>query len=229
MRTRLLVLSALFLVGATFAARATDAEQVPLRQPLATMSRQIGPWIGRDEPQLASSPRAACRQPRSPMASAVLGVDEYINRAYADPSGRIPAPVSVYVGYYKSQREGDTIHSPLNCIPGSGWEPVRSSRPEISVPGAASPITVNRLLIEKGIDRQVVVYWYQAHGRVVASEYWSKLFMMYDAVRLNRSDAALVRVISPVLPSEQDPAAAEGRVTQFVQQLFPRLNAHLPS
>lgn len=217
MRTRLLVLSALFLVGATFAARATDAEQVPLRQPLATMSRQIGPWIGRDEPQLSSD------------IVAVLGVDEYINRAYADPSGRIPAPVSVYVGYYKSQREGDTIHSPLNCIPGSGWEPVRSSRPEISVPGAASPITVNRLLIEKGIDRQVVVYWYQAHGRVVASEYWSKLFMMYDAVRLNRSDAALVRVISPVLPSEQDPAAAEGRVTQFVQQLFPRLNAHLPS
>ena len=217
MRTRLLVLSALFLVGATLAARATDAEQVPLRQPLATMSRQIGPWIGRDEPQLSSD------------IVAVLGVDEYINRAYADPSGRIPAPVSVYVGYYKSQREGDTIHSPLNCIPGSGWEPVRSSRPEISVPGAASPITVNRLLIEKGIDRQVVVYWYQAHGRVVASEYWSKLFMMYDAVRLNRSDAALVRVISPVLPSEQDPAAAEGRVTQFVQQLFPRLNAHLPS
>ena len=217
MRTRLLVLSALFLVGATFAARATDAEQVPLRQPLATMSRQIGPWIGRDEPQLSSD------------IVAVLGVDEYINRAYADPSGRIPAPVSVYVGYYKSQREGDTIHSPLNCIPGSGWEPVRSSRPEITVPGAASPITVNRLLIEKGIDRQVVVYWYQAHGRVVASEYWSKLFMMYDAVRLNRSDAALVRVISPVLPSEQDPAAAEGRVTQFVQQLFPRLNAHLPS
>lgn len=217
MRTRLLVLSALFLVGATFAARATDAEQVPLRQPLATMSRQIGPWIGRDEPQLSSD------------IVAVLGVDEYINRAYADPSGRIPAPVSVYVGYYKSQREGDTIHSPLNCIPGSGWEPVRSSRPEISVPGAASPITVNRLLIEKGIDRQVVVYWYQAHGRVVASEYWSKLFMMYDAVRLNRSDAALVRVISPVLPSEQDPSAAEGRVTQFVQQLFPRLNAHLPS
>ena len=217
MRARLLVLSALFLVGATLAARATDAEQVPLRQPLATMSRQIGPWIGRDEPQLSSD------------IVAVLGVDEYINRAYADPSGRIPAPVSVYVGYYKSQREGDTIHSPLNCIPGSGWEPVRSSRPEISVPGAASPITVNRLLIEKGIDRQVVVYWYQAHGRVVASEYWSKLFMMYDAVRLNRSDAALVRVISPVLPSEQDPAAAEGRVTQFVQQLFPRLNAHLPS
>ena len=217
MGARLLVLSACLLVGATLAARATDAEQVPLREPLAKMSRQIGPWVGRDEPQLPSD------------IVAVLGVDEYINRAYVDPSGRGAAPVSLYVGYYQSQREGDTMHSPLNCIPGSGWEPVRAARPQISVPGVLSPITVNRLLIEKGIDRQVVVYWYQAHGRVVASEYWSKLFMVYDAVRLNRSDAALVRVISPVLPSENDPAAAESRVTEFVQQLFPRLNAHLPS
>jgi EpsI family protein len=213
----LLVLSACLLVAATLAARATDAEQVPLREPLAKMSRQIGPWIGRDEPQLTSD------------IVAVLGVDEYINRSYVDPSGQIPADVSLYVGYYKSQREGDTIHSPLNCIPGSGWEPVSASRPQMTVPGSASPITVNRLIIEKGIDRQVVVYWYQAHGRVVASEYWSKLFMVYDAVRLNRSDAALIRVISPVLASENDPRAAENRVTDFVQRLFPQLNAHLPS
>jgi EpsI family protein len=217
MRGRLLVLSACLLVAATFAARATEAEQVPLREPLANMSRQMGPWMGRDEPQLSSD------------IVAVLGVDEYINRAYVDRSGHFPAPVWVYVGYYKSQREGDTMHSPLNCIPGSGWEPIRAARPQIAVSGAASPITVNRLLIEKGIDRQVVVYWYQAHGRVVASEYWSKFFMVYDAVRLNRSDAALVRVISPVLSAETDTSAAEDRVTQFVQQLFPRLNAHLPS
>ena len=104
MTRRLLVLSACLLAGATLAARASNAEQVPLREPLAKMSRQIGPWIGRDEPQLTSD------------IVAVLGVDEYINRAYGDPSGRIPAPVSLYVGYYKSQREGDTIHSPLNCI-----------------------------------------------------------------------------------------------------------------
>jgi hypothetical protein len=95
MRTRLLVLSACLLVGATLAARATDAEQVPLREPLARMSRQLGPWMGRDEPQLSSD------------IVAVLGVDEYINRAYVDPSGRMGAPVSLYVGYYKSQRDGN--------------------------------------------------------------------------------------------------------------------------
>jgi EpsI family protein len=92
-----------------------------------------------------------------------------------------------------------------------------------------APIVVNRLVIQKGADKQVVAYWYQAHGRVVASEYWSKLFMVYDAVRLNRSDAALIRVISPVMPSENSEAPAEQRVTQFVQTLFPQLDAYLPS
>jgi EpsI family protein len=217
MLTRLLVLSACLLVGAALAAHANDAEQVPLRDPLTQMSHQIGPWSGRDEPQLASD------------VVAVLGVDEYINRAYIDQTSQIAGPLWLYVGYYKSQRQGDTIHSPLNCLPGAGWEPIRAARPQITVPGAASPITVNQLLIEKGADRQVVVYWYQAHGRVVASEYWSRLWMVYDAIRLNRSDGALVRVISPVLASESDASAAEGRIAHFVQALFPRLNAHLPS
>jgi len=214
---RVVVLSACLLMWAAYVAHATQPEQVPLRQPLVTLSKQIGPWTGRDEPQLPSD------------IVSILGVDEYINRDYRDRSGGIPSSIALYVGYYKSQREGDTIHSPLNCIPGSGWEPVKSAHAPIAVPGVPQPIVVNRLVIQKGADKQVVAYWYQAHGRVVASEYWSKLFMVYDAVRLNRSDAALVRVISPVLPSETDEGPAERRVTQFVQALFPRLDAQLPS
>lgn len=216
MTGRVIVLSACLLAWAGYVAHASRPEQVPLREPLVKLSTQIGPWTGRDEPQLPSD------------VLAVLGVDEYINRDYRDFSGRIPASIALYVGYYRSQREGDTIHSPLNCIPGSGWEPVKSAHAQIPIEGMAKPIEVNRLLIQKGADKQVVAYWYQAHGRVVASEYWSKLFMVYDAVRLNRSDAALIRVISPVLPSESDEAAAGQRVTQFVQTLFPRLDAHLP-
>ena len=202
---------------AAYVAHATQPEQVPLREPLAKLSQQVGPWTGRDEPQLSSD------------ILSVLGVDEYINRYYFDRSRQIPSSIALYVGYYRSQREGDTIHSPLNCIPGSGWEPAKSAHAAIDIPGAPEPIVVNRLVIQKGADKQVVAYWYQAHGRVVASEYWSKLFMVYDAVRLNRSDAALVRVMSPVLPSENDESAAEHRVTQFVQTLYPRLEAHLPS
>ena len=214
---RVVVLSACLLMWAAYVAHATQPEQVPLRQPLAKLSTHIGPWTGRDEPQLTSD------------IVSILGVDEYINRDYYDLAGRPPSSVALYVGYYKSQREGDTIHSPLNCIPGSGWEPVKSAHARIAIPGMSEPIVVNRLLIQKGADKQVVAYWYQAHGRVVASEYWSKLFMVYDAVRLNRSDAALVRVMSPVLTSEDDDTAAEQRVTQFVQALFPRLDTHLPS
>lgn len=214
---RVVVLSACLVVWAAYVAHATQPEQVPLRQPLAKLSKQLGPWTGRDEPQLTSD------------IVSILGVDEYVNRDYRDRSGTVPASISLYVGYYQSQREGDTIHSPLNCIPGSGWEPVKSTRAPITVAGAAAPIVVNRFIIQKGADKQAVAYWYQAHGRVVASEYWSKLYMVYDAVRLNRSDAALVRVISPVLPSENDESAAEQRVTQFVQTLFPLLEAHLPS
>lgn len=214
---RIVILSACLIFWAAYVAHATQPEQVPLRQPLSKLSTQLGPWTGRDEPQLTSD------------IVSILGVDEYINRDYRDRSGRIPASISLYVGYYKSQREGDTIHSPLNCIPGSGWEPAKATRAAIAVAGAAAPIVVNRLIIQKGADKQAVAYWYQAHGRVVASEYWSKLYMVYDAVRLNRSDAALIRVISPVLPGETDENAAEQRVTAFVQTLFPRLDAYLPS
>ena len=97
------------------------------------------------------------------------------------------------------------------------------------MPGREAPIVVNRFVIRKGADRQVVLYWYQSQGRVVASEYWSKAYMVYDAVRSRRSDAALIRVISAVLPAEEGTSAAERRVTEFVKALFPLLEVHLPS
>jgi EpsI family protein len=85
-------------------------------------------------------------------------------------------------------------------------------------------------VIQKGLDRQVVLYWYQSHGRVVASEYWSKIYLVLDSIRLNRSDAALVRVIAPV--DEARPNAeidAERSAISFVQAMFPTLDAFLPS
>ena len=105
--------------------------------------------------------------------------------------------MSLYVGYYRSQREGDTMHSPMNCLPGAGWLPVSDDDVAIDVPGRETPITVNRIVIRKGADRQVVVYWYQSHGRVIASEYWSKAYMIYDAVRRHRSDAGCGRRARP--------------------------------
>jgi EpsI family protein len=159
----------------------------------------------------------------------VLGVDEYVNRVYESRDG----VASLYIGYYQSQRQGDTIHSPMNCLPGSGWEPL--SRSYLTIPVGTdvkgSPeITVNRYVIQKGLDRQVVLYWYQSHGRAIANEYRSKIFMVYDAVRLNRTDAALVRVVSPRYGTD---AAAEDRASDravaFVKAMFPLLDRYLPS
>lgn len=214
MMTRAIVLSLVLLVSAGYMAHATRAEEVPVREPLAAIPLTIQGWQGRDTPKFSAD------------IEKVLGVDEYITRIYSRDDEHY---VTLYLGYYRSQRAGDTIHSPMNCLPGAGWQPVRAERADIPVSGSGGSIRINRYVIEKGVDRQVVLYWYQSHGRVVASEYWSKAFMIYDATRLNRTDAALVRVISPVWPSESDDAAAAARATEFVKVLFPLLETYLPS
>jgi EpsI family protein len=213
MTRRLLVLTALFLVCSGYLAWAMRAEVVPLRQPLARLPFVIGEWNGRNTPRFSAD------------VERVLGVDEYISRFYA--RDREPS-VSLYVGYYQSQRQGDTIHSPLNCLPGAGWQPVSGDRLAIRIEATGRVIHVNRYVIEKGVERQVVLYWYQGHGRVVASEYVSKAYMVYDAIRTNRTDAALVRVTSPITAVE-DERAAVTRVVSFVQSMYPLLGSHLPS
>ena len=156
--TRLGVLTLLMLVTAGFLVATTRAEPVAMREPLTTCPLELSDWKGERAPDFDEA------------TLALLGVDEYINRVYLDSRKR---PIGLYVGYYGSQRAGDTIHSPLNCLPGAGWSPISFSRMPISVDaGPATPrdITVNRYVIEKGLDRQLVLYWYQSHGRVVASE-----------------------------------------------------------
>ena len=215
---RTFVVTACLLVAALYLAKASRAEEVPPRQALATLPMTIDNWAGRREADF------------TPDILAILGVDDYIVRTYFQ---RGAAPVGLYIGYHASQRQGDTIHSPLNCLPGAGWQPVEQSHAIVPVKmtmGAAeaTPVEINRVVIEKGLDRQLVLYWYQSHGRVIPSEYTSKMFMVYDAIRLNRTDAALVRVIVPI--TETTPAGvAEKEATAFVQALFPLLSPHLPT
>lgn len=214
---RLTVVAMALLAGAGFIARESRMEPVPIRKSFAEFPMDLAGWRGQPG------------QPFDPKILAVLGVDEYANLTFTRQAH--PA-IGLYVGYYQSQREGDTIHSPLNCLPGAGWEPVAKGRLEIPVSTAtgARTLSVNRYVIQKGVDRQLVVYWYQSHGRVVASEYASKVYLVWDAVRSNRSDAALVRVITPVPDgSPEADAAAERRAIGFVQGLFPRLSDYLPS
>jgi EpsI family protein len=139
--------------------------------------------------------------------------------------------VSLYVGYYASQRQGETMHSPLNCLPGAGWLPVERGRavlPVRSAPdGPMRRIEVNQFVIQKGLDRQAVFYWYQSRDRVIASEYWGKVYTVLDAIRYNRTDAALIRVIVPIAQGETSGTARAAGVS-FVDALFPRLVKHLP-
>ena len=217
MIARIIILSGVLVSGAGYVATASKTEQVPPRTPLARFPAEIGAWRGQDT------------EPFTPDIVDVLGVDEYVSRVYQ--SDRHYA--GLYIGYYESQRQGDTIHSPLNCLPGSGWQPLSKSYLTIPVKTAQEgerDITVNRYVVQKGLDQQVVLYWYQSHGRVIANEYRSKIFMVYDAVRLNRTDAALVRVISPRIGADPGAEAAAGaRAVAFVKAMFPLLDRYLPS
>lgn len=210
---RLVIVGCCLLAAAVMGARAAQPHSAALPTPLLYIPKTIEHWTGHDAPAFA------------PDVLAALGVDDYINRVYVASD----VPVSLYVGYYESQQTGDTMHSPQNCLPGAGWLPVTTSQVDLSVDGRPEPITINRLLIQKGTDRQVVFYWYQSHGRVVASDYWSKVYLVLDAMRRNRSDAAMVRVISPVLPSDADERAAQERGAAFVKAAFPQVDRLLPS
>jgi EpsI family protein len=215
MAARILVLVSCFLLASAFIAKASKTEPVVARQSLTSLPMEIDEWRGRDLGIDTQTLR-------------VLGVDDYVNRFYSSEKGS----VTVYAGFYQSQRQGNTIHSPLNCLPGAGWNPMARSYLHLPVhSNSASPqdIQINRILIEKGLDKQIVLYWYQAHGRVVANEYWGKLYTVLDAVKMNRTDGAMVRVLSPVRnggPAGE--SAAEAVAVDFVKTVFPLLAASVP-
>ena len=127
----------------------------------------------------------------------------------------------------RSQRQGEAIHSPQNCLPGSGWQPVSATRASIASGGA--PLPVNRYVVQKGVDRQVVLYWYQGRGRVIANEYLNKLWLMLDQMTRHRSDGALVRIVAPVQGlDERALVAASTSAEQFARAIQPRLSPYLP-
>lgn len=204
------------MLGATtvFLANARRSEVPVERAAFDAFPMTLGPW------------RATVDPPLTDDILKVLGVDDYLSRIYYRPDG---AAVGLFMGFYGSQRQGDTIHSPLNCLPGAGWEPVEQGRLQINnIDGAGRDVIVNRYIVQKGLERQLVLYWYQSHGRVTASEYWSKLYLIHDAMRINRTDGSLVRVIAPI-PHGEDPAAAERLAETFARELFPSLSPYLPN
>ena len=191
---------------------ARDREEVlPPRSSLDSFPRSIAQWQGKD------------LQTSAELAEA-LGPGEFLLRDYFNKEQRIAA--NLFIVYFPSQRTGDTIHSPKHCLPGAGWIPAETDRIEIEDQGL-NKIEVNKILARKGTDRALVLYWYQAHGRVTPSEYGAKYHLVADAIRMNRSDGALVRIIK-FMQNGESVHDAETTVIRFAQLVSPLLNSYIP-
>jgi EpsI family protein len=206
-----LMLVLLVAGGAVINAWAAAGESRAPRRPLSEFPAEVGGWrqYGRDVRFDAAT-------------EAVLRADDYVSRDYTAGDG---SAASLYVGYYATQRAGSTYHSPLNCLPGSGWVLNEPGRVEIKPADGSPAFESNCYVIEHAGDRQLMVYWYQGRGRAVASEYADKAYTVFDSIRRRRSDGSMVRVLVPVKGSE---AEALERAVQFASQVKPRLAEYVP-
>lgn len=201
-RMRLIV--ALLLVACTGALAAAARRPGATVEPaLEQLPFQMNAWTGRDAGALDAE---TVRQ---------LGADAYLNRSYSDAAG---TPVGLYLAYYSQPKPGVSVHSPLHCLPGTGWEPLDVATLDLG-PGQA-----RRLIVRKNLDRAVVLYWYAIHGRVLASEAASKAWLLHDSVRFGRKDAALVRIVVPLAGRDGATEAAERRALDFARDALPYLS-----
>jgi EpsI family protein len=187
------------------------ADQNPPSEAMSQFPNEIAGRIGSD-------------QPLDRETLDVLGAGDFLSRIYTQ--GRQALPISLFIAYFPTQRTGQTIHSPKNCLPGAGWA-FESSQDVNLTDVNGRPHRVGEYIISNGEARQFVIYWYQAHGRSVANEYMAKIYMVADAIRLNRTDAALVRVVTPI-SSNEDLEAARKRAETFTGQLAPMLPRFVP-
>jgi len=210
--TRFLPVAILLAGTAIFLQARSRGEVFPPRQSLQSFPQQLGTWDGTDI--------AIDEETRQ-----VLGPGDFLLRVYQDQQSP-EVPMSLFIAYFKSQRAGDTIHSPKNCLPGAGWSPVQSTRVMLSMPNHPQ-FPVNRYVIAKGDSRRLVLYWYWAHDRGVASEYWAKYYLVADSIRMNRSDGSLVRVMTDMQPGETADAAMQ-RLLPFANRVLPLLDNYVP-
>ena len=179
---RTIIASGLMILTMVFLRYFSHAENIQTSKPLSTFPKEIGEWIGKverfDEKIYEKS-----------------GVDDSFLCNYRTSDGR---QVHLYVGFYQSQREGDLIHSPKNCMPGSGWNILRTSSEELTIPNTnPGKVRVIKLILEKGSQKQIVLYWFQSRGRFIASEYMQKIYLVTDSITRRRTDGTFVRLISP--------------------------------
>ena len=216
---------ALVMMGGTgaFLASRSRAEAALARKPFSEFPLQLGTFAGRDL-EIGEEVLNLLKLSDHVMRVYVPASDERLSGAFEGQTRQSAAPVWLYVGYYGSQRTGATYHSPKNCLPGGGWV-FKSSEPVTEVIPGRPDAAINRVVIERGFDRQLILYWYQDRGRIIASEYAAKGYLLLDATTRNRTDGALVRVSTPIVGSEDE---AFRHAVVFVQEAFPPLTEYLP-
>ena len=207
------LLSASLMIGSIAGIEMYSRASVPVRsRQLSSFPATVGAWNGRDVPI-------------DERVQDVLKASDLLNRVYVDTSGA--NHIGVFVAYYDSQQRGGAIHSPKNCLPGAGWAIVRTEIAPITLPGHPEPARVNQVLIQNGLSKQLVLYWYQSQGRIVASEYTAKICLLWDAATKNRTDGAIVRIVVPVFEDNEEAALNEAR--DFLGQAYPDLRELIPS
>lgn len=214
LKSTIAILSLVLVAQAVGYQTLTKSEKVAPARPLVELPEQLDSWVKVQEGVVDAATQE------------VLKADDTLNRSYASSKAGFGA--NLFVAAFRSQRHGAAPHSPKNCLPGSGWTPLVSDIINVSLPGKPEPIEVNRYIIQRGDSKSLVLYWYQSRERTVASEYKAKLYTMLDAVKDNRTDTALVRVVIG-LPGNESNEKAQAAAEDFIRAFFAPLRQHLPS
>lgn len=208
---------ATFLLGAALHLTPERAAADVPRDPLVLFPRTLASWTGGPQRRL------------EPNIERVLGADDYLSVGYDSPDHALP--VDLFIAFYEKQTEGSGIHSPEVCIPAGGWEMSRiddASVPVTGEDGMAIDIPVNRAIIQRGLERQLVYYWFEQRGRRLTSDYAAKAMTILDSVTRGRSDGALVRLITPIGPGQGAEAAADARLQAFLDETTDVLRRFVP-
>lgn len=207
------IVALLLLVVTLVAGQAIDfREKTPAAKAFADFPLHVGPWQGergRLEPDIIDR----------------LDLSDYTLIDYRGPGGRI---VNFYMAYYQSQTKGESIHSPETCLPGSGWKFEKSGVVNLPVAvGKRNSLPANSAVMSKGENRQLVYFWFPQRDRILTNAYALKFYNFWDALTRQRTDGALVRLVTPVYPDEQV-EDAKARLTSFAGSIVPVLSEYLP-
>jgi EpsI family protein len=205
------VLALVLVLQAVLFYTASHGDSTPLILPLAAFPMNLGNWKLLQEGVVDKETQD------------VLKADDTLTREYSLPD---KSSADLFIAYFKTQRNGQSPHSPKNCLPGSGWLPDPSQSGIIPVAVGNETIQINRYLVSKGENESIVLYWYQSHGRVIANEFAAKFYLISDSIRMHRSDTALVRVVVGVPPGQRD--LANGVAIDFVKAAYPVVKTYLP-